>query len=78
MSRMSKNPFKSMKVFSQSLKSHRKETLELLAERKIDELMQDGIRDVIGCLARWMTDGLNFGDDDILCGLAESLIEEEE
>ncbi len=72
------NPFKNATTFSDALIMNRKSTLQLFVEKKVDELMQDGIRDVIGCLARWMLDGVNFGDHDTVCGLAESMLEEKE
>lgn len=72
---MPENPFKDSLTFRLSLQVDKEKTIRQFMERKVDELMQDGIRDVVGCLTKWAMDGVNLGSDKEIVGLAEGLFD---
>ena len=71
------NPFESVEKFRKSLQLHRQSTIYLLMERKVEEMLEDGRHEIVGCLTIWAMDGIDLGNDEVLTGLAENSIDEE-
>ena len=58
--------------FRTLLASDRERACRLLAERKVEEWMEDGAEEVVRCLALWMENKQDLGDDEFLVDRAMS------
>jgi hypothetical protein len=52
----------------------RRRACQMLAEWKVSEWLDDGREEVVRCLACWMDNGLDLGDDELLVELAQACL----
>ena len=62
-----------LKEWKEQLKTDRATACLRLAKAKVDEWQNDGVEEIVRCLACWMEQGLNLGDNDVLMDLAHGL-----
>ncbi len=64
-----------LEQFTALLKKNRAAACKLLADIKVEGWMDDGVEEVKHCLALWMEDGRNLGDEDTLIEIAAGVFD---